>query len=44
MDPDDIAHIFAKLPDPLVVQTLMQIDEKKAGKSSPPCPPTAPPA
>ena len=32
MDPDDIAHIFAKLPDPLVVQTLMQMDEKKAGK------------
>ena len=32
MDPDDIAHIFAKLPDPLVVSTLMQMDEKKAGK------------
>ena len=32
MSPDDLAPIFAKLPDPLVVKTLMQMDEKKAGK------------
>ncbi|MBV9849621.1 MAG: hypothetical protein JO250_08025 [Armatimonadetes bacterium] len=32
MSPDDLARIFAKLPDPMVVKTLMQMDEKKAGK------------
>ena len=32
MSPDDLAPIFGKLPDPMVVQTLMQMDEKKAGK------------
>lgn len=32
MAPDDLARIFAKLPDPTVVQSLMPMDEKKAGK------------
>ena len=32
MSPDDLAPIFGKLPDPLVIKTLMQMDEKKAGK------------
>ena len=32
MSPDDIAAIFAKLPDPVVIQNLMPLDEKKAGK------------
>ena len=32
MSPDDIARIFAKVPDPDVIATLIQLDEKKAGK------------
>ncbi len=32
MAPDDLARIFARLPDPTVVQSLMPMDEKKAGK------------
>ena len=32
MSPDDIAKIFEKLPDPDVIQNLMPLDEKKAGK------------
>jgi flagellar motility protein MotE (MotC chaperone) len=32
MSPDDIAKIFAKLPDPVVIQNLMPLDEGKAGK------------
>lgn len=32
MSPDDIARIFAKLPDPDVIAALTQLDEKKAGK------------
>lgn len=32
MQPDDIAKIFAKLPDPVVIQNLMPLDEEKAGK------------
>ncbi len=32
MSPDDIARIFAKLPDPDVMAALTQLDEKKAGK------------
>jgi flagellar motility protein MotE (MotC chaperone) len=32
MSSDDIAKIFAKLPDPVVIQNLMPLDEGKAGK------------
>jgi len=32
MAPEDLARIFAKLPDNTVVQSLMPMDEKKAGK------------
>jgi len=32
MAPDDLARIFTKLPDNTVVQSLMPMDEKKAGK------------
>lgn len=32
MSPDDLARIFAKLPDPTVIQSLLPMDEKKAGK------------
>jgi flagellar motility protein MotE (MotC chaperone) len=32
MSPDDISVIFAKLPDPVVIQNLVALDEKKAGK------------
>ncbi len=32
MSPDDLARIFAKLPDPAVIQSLLPMDEKKAGK------------
>lgn len=32
MSPDDIAKIFTKLPDPAVIQSLLPLDEKKAGK------------
>lgn len=32
MQPDDIAKIFAKLPDPVVIQNLMSLDEEQAGK------------
>ena len=32
MSPDDIAVIFAKMPDPIVIQNLMPLDESKAGK------------
>jgi flagellar motility protein MotE (MotC chaperone) len=32
MDPDDIAKICTKLPDPVVIQTLSALDQKKAGK------------
>lgn len=32
MDPDDLAPIFAKLPDNQVISSLMQLDEKKAGE------------
>lgn len=32
MSPDDLAGIFAKLPDPAVIQSLLPMDEKKAGK------------
>ena len=29
---DDLARIFGKLPDPDVIQSLAQLDEKKAGQ------------
>lgn len=32
MSPDDIAKIFAKMPDPVVIQNLMPLDEETAGK------------
>ncbi len=32
MSPDDLARIFGKLPDPDVIQSLTQLDEKKAGQ------------
>jgi flagellar motility protein MotE (MotC chaperone) len=32
MSADDLARIFRKLPDPDVIQSLTQLDEKKAGK------------
>lgn len=32
MAPDDLARIFEKLPDPAVIQSLMPMEEKKAGK------------
>ena len=32
MSADDLARIFGKLPDPDVIQSLTQIDEKKAGQ------------
>jgi len=32
MSPDDLSRIFAKLPDPDVVRSLTQLDEKKAGQ------------
>ncbi len=31
MDPDDLAKVFAKMPDPLVIQAVMQMDEKQGG-------------
>ena len=32
MSADDLARIFGKLPDPDVIQSLSQLDEKKAGQ------------
>lgn len=32
MSPDDIAKIFAKLPDSVVIQNLTPLDERQAGK------------
>ena len=32
MSPDDLARIFGKLPDPDVIGSLTQLDEKKAGQ------------
>lgn len=32
MDGDDLAKIFAKMPDPQVIQALVQLDERKAGE------------
>ncbi len=32
MSPDDLARIFTKLSDPAVIQSLLPMDEKKAGK------------
>ncbi len=32
MSADDLARIFGKLPDPDVIQSLAQLDEKKAGQ------------
>ena len=32
MSADDLARIFGKLPDPDVIQSLTQLDEKKAGQ------------
>lgn len=32
MSPDDLAKIFTKLSDPAVIQSLLPMDEKKAGK------------
>lgn len=32
MSADDLARIFGKLPDPDVIQSLRQLDEKKAGQ------------
>ena len=32
MSPDDLSRIFGKLPDPDVIQSLTQLDEKKAGQ------------
>jgi flagellar motility protein MotE (MotC chaperone) len=31
MDPDDLARIFAKLPDPQVIDAIVQLDERKGG-------------
>jgi flagellar motility protein MotE (MotC chaperone) len=31
MDPDDLAKVFAKMPDPVVIQAVMQMDEKEGG-------------
>ena len=32
MSPDDLSRIFGKLPDPDVIRSLTQLDEKKAGQ------------
>ncbi len=32
MSADDLARIFGKMPDPDVIQSLTQLDEKKAGQ------------
>ncbi len=44
MSADDLARLFAKLPDPVIIQSLTALDEKKAGQVLAALPLTAPPA